>query len=185
MTRPDTTRLEAPDTQCCSQLDAFSILSTCHEHIGERLDALARIGRDLSASGSFGEPQMAGLGDVLAFMDTAIPIHSADEEQTLFPVLRRQPAFAGTDGTPMDCMEAEHEDHGRLLAGLKAAIVKRDATAAADLIQRIVNAYRDHIRKEEEVLYPMARHLLSDAAVIAGMTEDMRARRRQAGLLSC
>ncbi|MFT7464536.1 MAG: iron-sulfur cluster repair protein YtfE (RIC family), partial [Pseudohongiellaceae bacterium] len=110
---------------------------------------------------------------------------SADEEQSLFPRLRAQPPFANAESTPMDCMESEHVGHGDLMAKLKLAVVKRDAAKAGHWAVSIVREYRTHIRKEEDILYPMARELLIDPAEIAIMTEEMVTRRKKAGLIGC
>ena len=176
--------LPAPETKCCSQHDAFGILHDCHEHILERLDRLELLADELSCAESLQERHMAQFADVLTFLDTAIPIHSADEEETLFPRLRQaQGAVPGH--TPMDCMEQEHVQHRALLAQLKRSIVQRDVGAAAAASRRIVREYREHIGKEEEVLFPWARTVLTSPAVVAEMTEAMRSRRRQAQLLTC
>jgi len=176
----------APDAQVCAHADAFGILLACHEHIGERLVILEETGRDLARAETLDEHHLARLCDVLAFLDTAIPIHAADEEQTLFPRLRAHPTFRhATGSTPMDCMESEHEEHAAAKAALKAAIVKRDVTGMARRALALVTAYREHIEKEEQVLFPMARELLADPTVVDEMTHEMRARRRAAGLLGC
>lgn len=176
----------APDAQVCAHADAFGILLACHEHIGERLAILEQTGRDLADADALTEHHLARLCDVLAFLDTAIPIHSADEELTLFPRLRALPTFRrATGGTPMDCMEAEHVEHAAAKAALKAAIVKRDVMGVARRALALVAGYREHIAKEEQVLFPMARDLLDDPAVVDEMTHEMRARRRAAGLLGC
>jgi len=176
----------APDAQACAHGGPFEILSTCHEHVGERLTLLEETARSLSDADELTERDLARLGDVLAFLDTAIPIHSADEEETLFPRLRACAPFAGaTGGTPMDCMESEHVEHGEGKARLKAAIVKRDVAQIGHLARTLAAAYRDHIAKEEEILFPMARELLTDPALLDAMADEMRRRRREAGLLSC
>jgi hemerythrin-like domain-containing protein len=124
------------------------------------------------------------LGDVLTFLDTAVPMHSADEEQTLFPRLR-EALGARAGSTPMDCMEREHVEHQALLAGLKRAVVRRDPRATAAAALAIVAGYREHIGKEEEVLFPWARETLTNPALVDAMTQQMRARRVAAGMLSC
>lgn len=170
---------------CIAHSDAFAILSHCHEHILEKLDVLEGVGRELIESPDLQDRHLARLGEVLAFLDTAIPLHSADEEQSLFPRLRALPPFFGIDGTPMDCMEAEHVEHAALKARLKVAIVKRDAEAAGRCALTMTAAYRDHIAKEEEILFPTARLTLTDPAILETMAEEMRARRREVGLLDC
>jgi iron-sulfur cluster repair protein YtfE (RIC family) len=175
----------APEASACAHADAFGILQHCHEHIGQRLDLLETLVAALRSRGSFDEELLAGLGDVVTFLDIAIPIHTADEEQTLFPLLRQHPEFQQLTNTPMDCMELEHHAHVDLRRALIVSIVRRDPLAVAEAGLDLVRSYREHIRKEEEVLYPLARKLLTDPAALSWMTAEMRARRKTAGLLTC
>jgi len=177
---------EVPDATRCSHGSAFEILTTCHEHIQERLLVLENAGIELLDGGDLGDPIMARFGAVLAFLDVAIPIHSADEEESLFPRLRtRQPFADHPGGTPMDQMEHEHREHGDAKQELKVALVKRDAAVAGRCALAMVKDYRDHIAKEEECLYPMAREIITDEAALSEMADEMRARRRDAGLIDC
>ena len=173
----------APEAKCCAHHSAFAILHDCHEHILERLARLEGVGHDLERATALEERHMAALGDVLAFLHTAIPIHSADEERTLFPRLRAAQPTLGR--TPMDCLEREHVDHAAQLAALERAIVQRELGAIARAALAVVGSYREHIGKEEEILFPWARELLGDPAIVQAMTREMRERRVAAGLLSC
>jgi len=174
----------APDASCYGRHDAFGILHDCHQHILERLTRLLAVAGDVESAGSLQERHLAGLGDVLAFLHTAIPIHSADEEVSLFPRLRTAVAPVGGH-TPMDCMEQEHVQHRAQLSRLERAIVRRDAQAVARAARAIVTDYRSHIEREEEVLFPWARELLAQPVMLAEMTAEMRHRRVEVGLLSC
>lgn len=173
----------APETKCCAHHDAFAILHDCHEHILERLARLEGLGHELQRADALEERHLAVLGDVLSFLHTAIPMHSADEERTLFPRLRAAQPTLGR--TPMDCLEREHVDHGAQLAALERAVVQRNPSAIARAALAVVGSYREHIGKEEEILFPWARELLIDPALVQAMTREMRERRVAAGLLSC
>jgi iron-sulfur cluster repair protein YtfE (RIC family) len=170
---------------CNHGLDAFGILRSCHDHILERMTVLEGVAEDLARTGAFSDAILARLCEVLAMLDTAVPLHSADEEQTLFPVLRELPPFKGTEGTPMDCMEGEHALHQGLMAVLKRSIMQKDASATCDAARLIVTEYRGHIEKENEILFPMAQQIVTNAATLDQMTAEMRERRRRAGLGSC
>ena len=85
----------------------------------------------------------------------------------------------------MDCMEAEHIEHKQLLARLKVAMVRQDAAAVARSALALVEEYRSHIAKEEDILYPMARQGLTDPEQLQIMTREMHARRQEAGLIGC
>jgi iron-sulfur cluster repair protein YtfE (RIC family) len=172
-----------PATGCCSHHNAFAILHDCHEHILERLARLEGLGRELLRATALEDRHFAVLGEVLAFLHTAIPIHSEDEERTLFPRLRAKQPTPGH--SPMDCMEREHIEHRAQLATLERAVVKRDAAAVARAALGIVASYREHIGKEEEVLYPWAREVLGEANVLGAMASEMRERRVVAGLIGC
>jgi iron-sulfur cluster repair protein YtfE (RIC family) len=163
--------------------DAFGLLLHCHQHIEERLDVLETVARSLQEEACFTEHHLASLGDVIAFLDAAIPIHTADEENTLFPLLRRHPEFQTAASTPMDTVELQHRSHRAMRRSLDVGIVHRDPKATTNAALRMVVDYRHHMACEEEILYPVARKLLADQAVIDWMTEEMRARRRAAGLL--
>lgn len=179
-----TASVPVPQAGACAALGAFDILAHCHEHILGKLERLAALADELQREPAFDERRLAQVADVLAFLDTVIPIHSADEEQTLFPRLRKLPQFAGTVGTPMDCMEQEHVGHRRLLAAFRRDVMLRRPADAARAARAIVAEYRDHIAKENEVLFPFAREALEDARVVQAMADEMRARRREAGLLT-
>ena len=174
----------APDA-CEHAPDAFGILRSCHDHILERMTVLEGVADDLGRTGAFSDAILAHLCEVLTMLDTAVPLHSADEEETLFPVLRELPPFKGTEGTPMDCMEGEHVLHRGLMADLKRSIMQKDAGATCEAARRIVTEYRGHIEKENEILFPMAQQVVTDASVVERMTAAMQARRRRAGLGGC
>jgi iron-sulfur cluster repair protein YtfE (RIC family) len=184
MSQPQTGVARPPEARCCGHHDAFAILHDCHEHILERLERLETLGRELTRATELKEAHLAVLGDVLSFLDTAVPMHSADEEKSLFPRLR-QAMGSVTGQTPMDCMEREHVEHQVMLAGLKRAVVRRDAAAVAREALGIVAGYREHIGREEDVLFPWARKTLADPVIVERMTLEMRERRVAAGMLSC
>ncbi len=173
------------DHSACAHAGAFEILERCHEHITQRLEVLEEVARSLRDAQKFRDEHLAVLGDIISFLDTAVPLHTADEEQTLFPMLRKHPQFAEATTTPMDCMESDHRRHMDTRRTLDTAIVKRDVQATVRCAMNIAASYREHMQKENEVLFPVARQLLTDPAVIAWMTEEMRGRRRAAGLIDC
>ena len=143
---------------------------------------MARSLRDVQ---QFREEHLSAFGDIIAFLDTAVPLHTADEEQTLFPLLRKHPQFAEATTTPMDCMEGDHRRHMDTRRTLDTVIVKRDVQGTVCCAMNIVASYREHMQKENDVLFPVARQMLTDPAVVAWMTEEMRGRRRAAGLIDC
>ena len=170
----------------CAQKNGFDILAHCHEHILGKLAVLEETARALRHESAFSDALLASFCDVLVFLDTALSLHTADEEQSLFPRLRRCQPFMGNEGdTPMDCMESEHKQHQRMLAVLKRAIMQREVLPVANASVALVNEYRTHIGKENEILFPWAKELLADPADVAEMTREMQARREAVSLKSC
>lgn len=97
--------------------------------------------------------------------------HHGKEEDILFVAMtaRDMPQDSG----PVAVMLAEHDEGRRYTAGFRAAAeqMKRgDSEAAADLVRNVfdyVNLLRQHIVKEEHVLFPMAEQIIS----IGGMAK--------------
>lgn len=73
----------------------------------------------------------------------------------------------------------EHEEGRRFTAGFRSAAEQMksgDAAAASDLVQNVfdyVNLLREHINKEDHVLYPMAEQIIPENE-IQKMAEDFR-----------
>ena len=93
--------------------------------------------------------------------------HHAKEEEKLFPALEQR--GLARSGGPIGVMLAEHEQgraHVRVMAEAAARYAKGDQSATAKLISSgrgYVTLLRQHIGKEDGVLFPMADQILSDA----------------------
>lgn len=93
-------------------------------------------------------------------------LHGRKEEAGLFPVLERH---LPVEGGPVEVMLTEHEslrEHQRSLA--RGAEKLQGEPSAIEIISSIDTAFgavrgllSDHIAKEDQVLFPMARELLS------------------------
>lgn len=111
------------------------------------------------------------------FADYADGVHHAKEEGVLFGAIARSgmPASEG----PIPVMLEEHvEARSRTRALRRAAkkLEEGDATAGREVVSTAMSyaaLIRDHIAKEDEVLFPMAAQLMApetEAEVVAGMT---------------
>jgi len=169
----------------CASHDPFEKLAACHRHVLGALAELERALPDLTSAEPFSDRLRAAVCDTLVVIQVAIPLHSADEEQTLFPRLRELEPFASAPTTPMDCMERDHVQHRELAAALARGCLQRDAAATERAARNLIAEYRDHISKEDGVLFPMARSLITDADTLAEMAGEMHARRVDAKLVSC
>jgi hypothetical protein len=93
--------------------------------------------------------------------------HNKKEEDHLFPLLEKL-GVPRTDG-PLAVMLAEHEESKKLLAELRPAAERyangdaaaRDEFAAA--FERYTELLKNHYWKENDILYPMGRRVMSEA----------------------
>lgn len=98
-------------------------------------------------------------GQVLEFLRGFVDkCHHGKEETALFPAM--EGAGVPKDGGPIGVMLAEHEA-GRGFVRQMAASVGKDDRAFARATQGYVGLLRQHIAKENGVLFPMADKVLS------------------------
>jgi hemerythrin-like domain-containing protein len=114
----------------------------------DRLEAAAEGLR----SGAPAEPHFAAAREVHGLLCGAVRQHNEDEERALFPVL-------GEDA-PLGPFLEEHETLWKLEEDLATAIDRADRERVARVALDIVDLLRTHIRRENDVLFPMARALL-------------------------
>lgn len=141
------------------------ILMNEHRVIEQVLACLDRMADDAAAKGRIDVPSAR---DAVAFLRTfADSCHHGKEEARLFPALERcgMPKDAG----PTAVMREEHEigrAHVRAMDEATTSFERGDAAAARRFVAEargFVELLREHIAKEEQVLFPMADHMLSAA----------------------
>lgn len=155
------------------RLSAVSVLHAEHRIILRLLDCL-----DLMAERAATAQAMPVLEarDVIAVLrGFADGCHHAKEEQILFPALERlAPGFG-----PVQVMRHEHDlgrDHVR---GMAIAVDAIDVAGFVQDAQAFSGLLRQHIDKENKVLFPMAQAMLSaedDAAILNAYREAGRER---------
>lgn len=90
--------------------------------------------------------------------------HHAKEEKHLFPSVQQHGLPVGSG--PVAAMLAEHEEGRKLVRAINGALAdaKSGTTKAVDAIRDNLAAYivllRQHIQKEDNVLFPMADKLI-------------------------
>ncbi len=103
--------------------------------------------------------------------------HHAKEEDILFVAMTAMDM--PQDSGPVAVMLAEHDEGRQYTAGFRSAaqqVKDGDAAAAADVVRNAydyVNLLREHINKEDNVLYPMAEQIIPMDAM-AKMSEDFQ-----------
>jgi hemerythrin-like domain-containing protein len=129
----------------------------------ERLEAAAEALR----SGLAAESHFASAREVHGLLCGAVRQHNEDEERALFPLL-------GEDA-PLGPFLEEHETLWKLEEDLVAALDRADGERVARVALEIVDLLRTHIRRENEVLFPMARALLgADGLAMVAKELDRR-----------
>lgn len=138
------------------------VLEGEHELIETVLGALSSMVRRSRVSGSFKLPDARAA--VAFFRDFADGAHHEKEELHLFPAMEQAglPPHAG----PTSVMREEHEIGRGHMRAMGAALdaTPPDVAAFQEQASAFVVLLRDHIAKENQVLFPMAEQLLSPAA---------------------
>jgi hemerythrin-like domain-containing protein len=165
--------------------DPIGMLSDCHRRIERFLQALIEITQEVQ-----GQPlrteQRSALETSLRYFREAAPRHTADEEESLFPRLRRmnsseaQAALARVDSLEQDHKQAErkHSEVERLgQEWLSRGQLPTGQVARLQyLLAELSVLYQQHIRIEDTEVFPSAKRLLSgDDRTLIGA--EMAARR--------
>ena len=161
--------------------DPRALLLECHGRIRQ----FAALARSLAAAGPGTPPeQVAGAaGQVRRYFAEALPLHMADEDQSIAPRIRgRDPAL---DAALAD-MSAEHAHHQAQIDQLcelcgeleaRPAALAELAPVLAPLSAALEAELAEHLRREEDRVLPQLARLLT-AGERAAITGEMRGRRR-------
>jgi hemerythrin-like domain-containing protein len=166
--------------------DPFGMLRACHRRIERALTVMEQVAAREQA-GTLDEPTREALRQMLHYFAAGVPRHAADEEQSLFPRLRAAvPADDPSTTRRLETLAEEHvrADHSHQeLAVLGKSLLKsgrfEDPKARArfkTLVADLQRLYQEHIRVEDEELFPLAATVLNAQQQDALGTE-MAARR--------
>lgn len=169
--------LFAPVSERSSLDRPLDHLMACHRRIEERLDVMERAAAHLD---ELREEAMKAFASAFAFLDTSGVLHTADEEESLFPRLR--PLLEMGERTYLAGLEHDHTEAHRMYAELKELVAapgegEEWAAKVRGLVERLSAHYRRHIASEDETLQGYAAGLLS-APALAEIAAEMRARRK-------
>jgi len=161
------------------------LLSDCHRRIEMFLGSLQQVAalldRPLEGGGR------TALDASLRYFREAAPKHTADEEESLFPRLRKvnHPEVEAAIKM-LDPLEKEHQ-HANALHSIVEQLGRKllsegilspdDMRRFRESVAELASIYKEHIRIEDEVVFPVAGRLLAanDKAAIA---EEMARRRK-------
>lgn len=162
--------------------DPIGMLTDCHRRILRFLDVLCHVAHRARGNALTAEEQTA-VDSALRYFRESGPRHNQDEEDSLFPRLRRLETSPALD--EIDRLFADHEIAAALHIEVEqlysrwiaegTLVIAESAQLESDTA-RLAHLYRDHIRIEEELVFPEAAKLF-DAKAIAAMAAEFKARR--------
>ena len=127
----------------CREHNCIEELTADHQKILAKVDELekGKVKEFLEFTESFAEP------------------HHHKEEEVLFPALEKK--GIPKEGGPIGVMLSEHEAKRGLVKELRKAIEEKQEDKIKENALAIVSLLRDHIFKEDNILYPCAKDALS------------------------
>ena len=156
------------------------LLLECHQ----RTRSFTWLARRLAGAGDLAPAEVAeAAASVCRYFGEALPLHSADEEESVMPLLTgRDPALDGA----LAVMRREHAEHAAMVERVVALCHElseapaRHAAVALALGQAAAELERHfafHLALEEETIFPALKRIL-DPATDARVAGEMRARRK-------
>jgi hemerythrin-like domain-containing protein len=165
--------------------DPTGLLSDCHRRVEMFLGTIGAVAEVIDRPAT--EETSRALESALRYFGQAAPKHTADEEESLFPRLRQihdpeiESAFS-----KLEQLEEEH----RWAAPLHAEVERLGAQYLStgnlsspeveefrQAVASLASMYKQHISVEDELVFPLAARMLSDAEKLA-IAEEMASRRK-------
>src|SRR5262245_14603623 len=137
-------------------LSPVRMLMEEHEVILDVLDCLEEVARRAERGAGIDASTAGEILEVLATFADAC--HHGKEEGALFPALIRK--GLPKDVGPLAVMLSEHEQGRAEIAGMRAALATWHSGRFVQHARAYVELLRDHIAKENNVLFPMAEGML-------------------------
>jgi hemerythrin-like domain-containing protein len=162
--------------------DPIGLLGDCHRRIERFLGVILAVAQR-ARGGDLDADQLRALDTALRYFQQAAPRHVADEEQSLFPRLRRSGSAAAVEA--LRRLEQDHQTlepwHAELdvLGRQWLADGRLEAPLAArfeGLALQLQDVYRPHIAAEDHEVFPQARQALDDEQLRA-IAREMADRR--------
>jgi hemerythrin-like domain-containing protein len=155
-------------------------LTACHRRIEQRLDTLERVADHLTDKR---REALEAMGACFRFFESNGILHTADEEESVFPRLQR--GLCDAERKFLVELEDQHRQADRLYSELKtiAAQLEDGQTVSGELQHRFRTAagqlaelYRSHIATEDRTLIALGQRVLS-LAELAEISREMKRRR--------
>jgi pyridoxamine 5'-phosphate oxidase len=159
----------------------IAVLKHCHDRIRKQLATLDKLLAHLPVAGADEQAQQAAAA-MIKYFDQGAPLHHADEEENLIPMLRA--VAQGDDAETLQALApvilAQHHDMEttwiQLREQLDAIAAGTNTTLPHAATEQFIQAYTAHMEREESTLAPMAMRLFSPEQMTQ-LGDAMQARR--------
>lgn len=141
----------------CHHHNCIEELKTDHQIILAHLD-------DLEAAINQPTISHAKIEGFLRFTETFAEPHHQKEEQVLFPALEKK--GMPNEGGPIGMMLTEHAVKRDYLAKMKKSLKENNNEKLKENALAMISLLREHINKEDSVLYPCAQDMLTKEELI-------------------
>jgi hemerythrin-like domain-containing protein len=157
-------------TQESSFANPIGLLTNCHRRIERFLGVLVRVTTE-AGEGPLSAEHRHAMETALSYFDRAAPLHTADEEEDLFPELRRadRPDIERIVAR-VSRLESEHHiatvwhhqvhDIGERWL-LQDYLPPHEVAELQGVLTSLAELYRGHIAVEENEIFPVAEETLS------------------------
>lgn len=164
--------------------DPLGLLGDCHRRIESFLSLLIKIVK--TGFAELNTEQREALEKALRYFREAAPNHTRDEEESLFPRMRKsknkqvQAALAS-----LDSLEADHDRAEKAHAEVETLgqrwlaegrLSAREADRLSQLLNELKNTYERHIAVEDSDIFPLAGMVLGRSE-LDEVGREMAARR--------
>lgn len=162
--------------------DLVDLLASCHRKIRQHVVFARRLASE--AQNHRDDEIRATAGQVRRYFALALPLHIADEDQTIAPMLRR---MGGSVAEALAVMASDHAKHQPLIdrlvdlcTELELDPARRSALAheLGQVAAQLATELAEHLELEERVVFPALRAL--PAADRSELVVAMRRRREPA-----
>ncbi|MEZ5356990.1 MAG: hemerythrin domain-containing protein [Bryobacteraceae bacterium] len=161
--------------------DPIEHLSACHRRVEQRLQTLARAG---SAFASQRDEALRAIDAAVHFFATNGVLHTADEEESVFP--RLAPKLEPAEREVIEALERDHETAAGLHAELDVLVQRLRGDPAGEApveaylecVRRLTALYARHIAVEDSQVAALARSRFSEPE-LAAIHAEMKQRREK------
>lgn len=156
--------------------EPLALLSDCHRRVERFLEVIAIVATE-GRGGALTEEYRSSLQTALGYFEKAAPLHTQDEEASLFPRMRASEspeviaALAKLDG-----LEADHQSAQPLHAEIdilghrwldEGSLEPEDTGRLVEAITRLRSMYESHIALEDEFVFPLAGRTLDEETLLS------------------